>query len=130
MWRIFATVAKRLLWSQRNRILRLDDEELRAIARVAVGDGKRPFSLVLAEARERVELAGAKVDDAMDARLVDALDVQLLLVRIPAQLDELVRSTEGAAAAFETKTSVVTAEIVERDGTEEFTKPFQRKEPK
>lgn len=104
MWRILSTLAKRVLWSQRNRVIRISDDELRSIARAVIGDGKRPFSVVLSEARERVEATGARLDDALDARLVDALDVELALVRLPEQLAELERATRGIVDAFETKT--------------------------
>jgi DNA polymerase III delta prime subunit len=103
MWRILKTLAKRLLWSQRNRIMRLTDDELRAIARIAVGDGKRPFSVILAEARERVELTGARLDDAMDERLVNALDAQLALVRMPEQFEQLETAVKKIADAFDEK---------------------------
>jgi hypothetical protein len=101
VWRILKTLAKRLLWSQRNRLMRLTDDELRAIARIAVGDGKRPFSVMLAEARERVELQGARLDDAMDERLVNALDAQLALVRMPEQFEQIETAVKKIADAFE-----------------------------
>lgn len=87
MWKGLAGLLGRLLWSQRNRIVPLSDADLRAIAR-AVCDG-RPFSVVLGDARDRVEELGAKLDDTLDARIVDALGDELLRLRWPAQLDEL-----------------------------------------
>ena len=103
MWQLFNALARRVFWWKRNIIIRISDEELRSIARRCVGGGKRPLSVVLSEARELLEWTGAELDDALDARLLNAIDNELAVVRLPERLDEMERSMRGVVDAFDPK---------------------------
>ncbi len=104
MWRILGSIGRRLFYRYQNKVIPITDSELESVARFVVGNGKRPFSVVWAEGRAELIRLGARLDDKLDARLVDALDVQLALVRLPEKLDELHEATKRIGEAFDTKT--------------------------
>ncbi len=105
MWKLL-DIAGRLIERAftRREPVRLSDEQLRTIAREHIGDGNRPFSVVLSECRERVQLTGAALDDNLDARLVNAIDNELCAIRLPAELAKLEQKMRDVVDAFEPKT--------------------------
>lgn len=105
MWRIFTKLAggalRWVIGEAVDRVTKPSDTQLRAIARAIVGDGRRPFSVVLAEARDRIEAIGATLTDDLDRRLVDAIDHALAIVRLPDRLADMAKSVEAIESEFE-----------------------------
>lgn len=83
------------------KLVTVSDEDIRAIARGVVGDGKGSLGAMVAEARRRVEDLGGRIDDAMTVRIGDAIEEQIALVRLPDGMGKLGEAAAAVEAEWE-----------------------------